>query len=203
MIAVQSTIPGYKLNEYLVVLTPNPDLRNRISAVRTEFNEKYSPPMPLTGKPHMALVRFVTWNMLEEKIISRLQHIAMGAAPFKIEFKDFGAYPTHSIFINVATKIRVQNLVKEMKSLQKLMKADADHDPLFIADPIIPVARKLVPWQFEKGWLEYSNRHFSAKMIVESMLLLRRPFGGKNYMIVQRLEFKNMPVSITQGELFV
>lgn len=199
---VQTLMPGYRLNEYLLVLSPNEELRNKISGIRKEFNEKYKPSMPLTGKPHMALVRFVTWNMLEEKLVNRFQHIAMGSTPFKIELKDFASFPSHSIYINVATKIPVQNLIRELRSVQKLMKADPEHDPQFIAEPFIPVARKLVPWQYEKGWLEFSHRHFNAKMIADAMLLLKRPFGEKAYQVVQRFEFMNMPVSTRQGELF-
>ena len=200
MIKVQTAMPGYRMNEYLLVLSPNEELRNRISAVRSAFNEAYEPSMPLSGKPHLALVRFVAWSMLEEKLVNRFQHIAMGFVPFKVELRDFGSFPSHTIYINVATKLPVQQLIRELKSVQKLMKADPD--PHFIAEPFIPVARKLLPWQYEKGWLEYSHKHFSAKMIADGMLLLKRPAGEKAYRVVQRFEFMNMPVATRQGELF-
>ena len=200
MIKVQTAMPGYRMNEYLLVLSPNEELRNRISAVRSAFNEAYEPSMPLSGKPHLALVRFVAWSMLEEKLVNRFQHIAMGFVPFKVELRDFGSFPSHTIYINVATKLPVQQLIRELKSVQKLMKADPD--PHFIAEPFIPVARKLLPWQYEKGWLEYSHKHFSAKMIADGMLLLKRPAGERAYRVVQRFEFMNMPVATTQGELF-
>ena len=199
---IYSTMPGYRLNDYLLVISPNDELRNRINTIRKNFNQKYRPAMPLTGKPHMALVHFVTWSMMEEKLVSRFQHIAMGITPFKIELKDYASFPSHTIYINVGTKTPVQNLVKELKQAQKLMKADPDHDPHFIAEPFIPVARKLVPWQYEKGWLEYSHLHFSAKIIADGMLLLKRPLGDKAYQVVQRFEFMNMPVTTRQGELF-
>ena len=199
---IYSTMPGYRLNDYLLVIPPNEELRNRINTVRKVFNNKYAPSMPLTGKPHLALVHFVAWNMMEEKLVNRFHHIAMGMTPFKIELKDFASFPTHTIYINVATKMPVQNLVKEIRTAQKLMKADPDHDPHFIAEPFIPVARKLLPWQYEKGWLEYSHMHFSAKIIADGMLLLKRPLGEKNYQVVQRFEFMNLPVTTKQGELF-
>ena len=199
---IYSTMPGYRLKDYLMVIPPNEELRNRINSVRKGFNDKYAPSMPLTGKPHLALVHFVAWNMMEEKLVNRFHHIAMGMTPFKIELKDFASFPTHTIYINVTTKIPVQNLVKELRTAQKLMKADPDHDPHFIAEPFIPVARKLLPWQYEKGWLEYSHLHFSAKIIADGMLLLKRPLGEKNYQVVQRFEFMNLPVTTKQGELF-
>jgi 2'-5' RNA ligase len=202
MKTIHSTMPGYKLIDYLLVIPPNDDLRNRIINIRKQFNEKYQPSMPLTGKPHLALVHFVTWSMMEEKLINRLHHIGMGVTPFKIEIKDFGSFPTHTIYLNVATKIPVQNLVKEIRTAQKLMKADPEHEPHFIAEPFVPIARKLLPWQYEKGWLEYSHMHFSAKIIADGMLLLKRPLGEKSYQVVQRFDFMNMPVTTRQGELF-
>lgn len=197
-----TAMPGYRLNEYLLVISPNEELRNRITSARKEFNDKFHPSMPLTGKPHMALVRFVTWSMLEEKISNKFRHIAMGITPFKIEIKNYGSFPSHTIFLNVNTREPVQQLIRELRTTQKLMKADPDHDPLFMTEPFIPIARKLLPWQFEKGWLEYSHKHFSAKMIADGMLLLKRPLGDKSYQVVQRFEFQNMPVSTKQGELF-
>lgn len=196
------SMPGYRLNDYLLVITPNDDLRSRISGVRKEFNEKYKPLMPLSGRPHMALVHFVTYSMMEEKVVNRFHHMAMGMTPFKIELKDFASFPTHTIYINVATKVPVQNLVKEIRSAQKLMKADPEHEPHFITEPFIAVARKLLPWQYEQGWLEYSHLHFSARIMADSMLLLRRPLGEKAYQVVQRFDFQNMPVTTRQGELF-
>jgi len=197
-----TAMPGYRLNEYLLVISLNEDLRNRINDLRKAFNEKYQPALPMGGKPHVALVRFVTWNMLEEKIVNRLLHIAMGIMPFRMELKDFGSFPTHSIFIQVATKVPVHELLRQIRSMQKLMKADPDHDPLFMTDPFIPIARKLAPWQYEKGWLEFSHRHFTAKLIADGLLLLKRPLGGRSYQVVQRFDFMNMPVTTVQGELF-
>jgi 2'-5' RNA ligase len=196
-------MPGYRLNEYLLVISPNEDLRNRIMEIKKEFSDTYKAPLAVGTKPHITLAKFVTWNMMEEKVVTNFRHIAMGACPFKIELKDFGSYPSHTIYINVATKLPVQELSKQLRSVQRLMKAHPDHDPHFISDPHLTIARKLKPWQYEKGWLEYSHRHFSAKIVADSMLLLKRPFDEKRgYQIVERFEFLNMPVATKQGELF-
>jgi hypothetical protein len=66
----------------------------------------------------------------------------------------------------------------------------------------VTIARKLEPWQYEKGWIEYSNKSFAGRFIADSMILLRRPAGESRYQPVRRFEFQNMPVTIKQGELF-
>ena len=40
-------IPGYSYNEYLLVLNPHEDLRNKIMQVKKEFYEKYKAPAAL------------------------------------------------------------------------------------------------------------------------------------------------------------
>ena len=203
---INNIIPGYRLCEFLLVLNPHEELRNRIITIKKEFHEKYrsngASKALATGKPQLALVKFETMEMMEERIVNRLKTIAMGYHPFKIELKDFGSYPSHTIFINVVSKIPIQNLVKQIKEAQRLMKLDKDHKPHFIEDPQITVARKLVPWQFEQAWLEYSHKHFTGRFIADGMLLLKRREGQTSWQIVQRLEFMNLPVTTRQGALF-
>ena len=203
MKTIVNTIPGYRVYEYLLVLSPHEELWNKIVKVKEEFAEKYQSDHARWGKPHLTLVNFVQYNMMEERIISRLKTIAMGYPPFKVELKDFGSFPSHTIYINVVSKVPVQNLIKEIRGEgQRLMKLNDDNKPHFIMEPHLTIARKLQPWQYEKGWLEYSNKHFTGRFIADSMLLLKRPVGEMKYQIAERFQFQNLPVTTKQGELF-
>jgi 2'-5' RNA ligase len=126
----------------------------------------------------------------------------MGYCPFKVELKDFGSFPSHTIFINVTSKLPIRGLVNEIKDIQRLMKLDKEHKPHFIDEPYIPIARKLLPWQYEKGWLEYSNKSFTGRFIADAMLLLKRREGEMAWQISERFVFQNLPVTIRQGQLF-
>jgi len=208
MKTIINTIPGYRVYEYLLVLSLHEDLRNRIMKVKEEFAEKYKIENGRMGQPQLGLVTFTQYAMMEERIINRLQKIAMSYPPFKVELKDFGSFPSHTIYINVTSKLPVQGLVKEIRTeAQRLMKLNDDNKPHFILEPHLTIARKLQPWQYEKGWLEYSHKHFTGKFIADSMVLLKRPVDESEgnrmkYHIVQRFEFKNMPVTTKQGDLF-
>lgn len=201
-LSIQS-IPGCRINEYQLVLNPHEELRNKIMKIKNELSETYHNNMALGSKPHIALVRFTQLEMMEERIVNRLKVIGMGFSPFKVELKDYGSFPSHTIFINVTTKVPVQNLVREIKEAQRLMKPDNEHKPHFIEEPFIVIGRKLVPWQYEKGWLEYSHRHFTGRFIADKMLLLKRRLGDRSWQIAQRFDFMNLPVTTKQGELFV
>jgi len=189
-------------NEYLLILNPHEELRGKIQQVKKEFYDAYQAPTALGGKPHVTLVRFTQLALMEERIVQRLRTIAMGYCPFKVELKDFGSFPSHTLFINVTSKLPIRGLVNEIKDIQRLMKPDKEHKPHFIDEPYIPIARKLLPWQYEKGWLEYSNKSFTGRFIADAMLLLKRREGEMAWQISERFVFQNLPVTIRQGQLF-
>jgi len=202
------TIPGYRVYEYLLVLSPHEELWNRIMKVKENFAAEYKSDFARWGKPQITLVNFLQYEMMEERILNRLRTVAMGYPPFKVELKDYGSFPSHTIYINVTSKLPIQNLVKEIRTDgQRLMKLNDDNKPHFIMEPHLTIGRKLKPWQYEKGWLEYSNSHFTGRFIANTMTLLKRPVGESDsyrmkYHVAQKFEFKNLPVTTKQGELF-
>jgi 2'-5' RNA ligase len=198
------TMPGYRVYEYLLVLNPHEELRNRIMQVKKEFYDVYKASTAIGGKPHVALVNFLQYEMMEERLVNRLKTIAMAYYPIKVELKDYGSFPSHTIYINITSKMPIQNLVKEIRSqAQRLMKLNDDNKPHFIMEPHLTIARKLKPWQYEKGWLEYSNKHFTGRFIADGMLLLKRPAGEMKYQVVGWFGFENLPVATKQGDLFM
>ena len=204
-------IPGYQYNEYILILKPNKDLLDKIIGVKNEFNDKYKITKAIHSQPQITLVNFIQFGMMEERLVNRLKIIAMGYHAFTVELKNFGSFPSHTIYINIASQLQIQNLEKVLRQAQQLMTINKDNKPHFINNPNLAIARKLLPWQFEKGWLEYSQRHFTGRFIADSMVLLKRPLealpGGQHttgkYSVVQRFEFQNLPVNTRQGELFV
>jgi 2'-5' RNA ligase len=200
---LSNTMPGYKINEYLLVLNPHEALRDKIMETRKYVYDTYKNSAAVYSKPHITLVSFVQYQMMEEKLINRFQVIAMGCPPVKIELKDYGSFPSHTIYINVTSKLPVEHLVKSIRTeAQRLMKLNSDNKPHFILHPYVTIARKLEPWQFEKAWAEFRALNFTGRFIADAMLLLKRPVGELNYTIVQRFDFKNLPVSTVQGDLF-
>ena len=200
-------MPGYRLYEYLLVLSSHEELWNRIMKTKEEFSDKYKSDHAKWGKPHITLVNFMQYEMMEERIVNRLRMVAMGSPAFKVELKDFGSFPSQTIYINVTSKLPVQNLVKQIRTeSQKLMKINDDNKPHFIMEPHLTIARKLKPWQYEKGWLEYSNKHFTGRFIADSMTLLKRQVVidevKKKYVVREKFVFQNLPVATKQGELF-
>jgi 2'-5' RNA ligase len=196
-------IPGYRVYEYQLVIQPHEELCNQIQSIKKEFADKYKAPFAFHTKPQLPLINFLAYQMTQERIVNRIGTIAMGITPFKVELDGFGAFPSHTIYANVRTKVPVKELVKELKSAQQLMTLSKDNKPHFIEESHLTICRKLKPWQFEQGWLEYSHRHFTGRFIADSMILLKRPAGEKSYQPIMRFEFQALAVNTKQGNLFM
>ena len=196
-------LPGYRLHEYLLVITPPEELSDRILSLRQGFAEKFDAPSALRGRPQIVLAVFSQREMMEEKILSKLRTVAMSYPSFRVELKDFGSFPTHTLFINVGTKVAIQGLVKEIRSAgQRIMKADNDHKPYFITEPHLSIARNLKPLQYDQAWPEFRQKHFSARFVAYGMNILKKEEGGGPFRLLERMEFRNLPLRTRQGELF-
>ena len=203
MKTIVNTIPGYRSYDYMLVLNMPEELRKRIMKIKDEFGETYKSDLVRYNKPFITLVNFRQYEMMEERIVNRLRIIAMANPAFKVELKDFGSFPSHTIYINVLSKLPIQQLVKTIRTdTQRLMKLNEEHKPHFILEPYITIARKLQPWQYEKGWLDYSHRHFTGRFIAENMTLLKKAKDEVKYSLVKQFAFQNLPVLTRQGELF-
>jgi 2'-5' RNA ligase len=196
------TIPGYHINEYMLVLSPHEELRNKIMQLKKEFFDAFKSPFSVWSKPYIPLITFMQYGMLEERILGRLKTVAKAYHPFKIELKDFGSLPAHTIFINITSRQPIRKLVMEIKGFQQLMKTDNENKPYFSEEPHISIARKLSTWEYEKAWPEYSVKTFTGRFLADRMLLLKRSAGEKTYQLFQELEFQNQGISASQGKLF-
>jgi len=201
MKSIVQSIPGYRINEYMIVLSLPEDLQQKIGQVKKEFADTYKT-ISGGGKSHVMLASFTQYAMLEEKLMTRLNAVAMGFRPFKVELKDYTSLPSHAIYINVTTREPLKNLQRELKDFQQLMKLNKDTRPHFPDDTNILIARKLVPWQYEKSWQAFSNRSFTGRFIADNMLVLKRRQGEKAWQIMKKMDFMNLPVTTRQGELF-
>ena len=196
-------LPGYQVNEYKLVLVPHEDLSLKIMEVRDRFNKKIKTEQPITSLPEVLLAGFKILKQNELRLINRLKIISMGLPLIKVEVKNYGSFPSHTIFLNVTSKLPIGNLVKKIRTdAQMLMKLDNDNKPHFPTDSYITIARKLLPWQYEKAWLELKDKNFTGRFIASRMLLLKRKEGEFKYKPVENFQFENLPIETKQGELF-
>ena len=188
--------------EYLLVLQPHQALWDEITSIKTKFKADYRFEDVKIGLPHITLAMFKQFQSTENRIVQLLRNNARTVSPFKVELKDFGSFPSHTIYINIVSKLPIMNAVKKLRqNAQKFMKMDKDNKPYFITEPHLTIARKLQPWQYEKGWMEYEKANFHGRFIADHALLLRRK-NGETYRPVDKFRFEGIKEEITQANLF-
>ncbi len=194
-------MPGFRHNEYMLVLDLPETLRHKIENARKGMVEKFKIDQPKTGRPHISLARFIVPQMLEEKTLYRMQVIAMGQSPFRIDLKNYAGYPMHSVCIPLENQQPVLQLIEKLKESRQLMKTGGT-DPYFLTDPTIPLLAKLDKKIYLEIMKEYEQRSFTGRFVADSILILKRRVGEKKYQIARRFEFQSLQVEARQGLLF-
>lgn len=195
-------VSSYATAEYRLVIEPPEPMRESLGKVKKYFAETYDCSSAAIGKPNITLLRFEQYEMIEQRIVRRMQLLASEHASFLVALNGFGSFPSHTIFFSITAQTQLAALIRSFRPIRQLLKIDKERKPHYINEPYITLATKLLPWQYEKGWLEMSNTHFSGKFIAEQLVLLRKKQGEKRYEVVRKFLLKNEKVNTVQGALF-
>lgn len=194
-------MPGYHNSEYLLIISPNRVLEEKIQRLKKDIFLQGDPDFLLNKRPVIRLAQFFCIEMLEERLIRRLREIAMGFAPFTIQLGNYESFPSHTILIPALSKNPIKELVKEFKKAKPLIKSNIQ-TPHFYDDFYIPLMMKLPSGRYEQIWNKLKSRQFSGKFLTDAVLLLRKESGSSRYSIAARLDLSYAPITAIQGSLF-
>jgi hypothetical protein len=196
------TLPGHEVSEYLLVLRPHSALAEQVEQIRVNFNKKFAIEYQL-GAPQLAIANFFQYRMAQQRLQHHLRAVAKSLSPILVELKDFESLPTHSIFIGIATRTVLQNAIKTIRSsTQQHLLLNKQNKPHFMLEPQLPIAIKLLPWQYEKGWLEMQHQSFSGRFVADALWLLQRPLQGKGWRLVEKFALLSQQQTGVQSTLF-
>lgn len=173
----QPTPEKWQIQEYLLVIKISEGLSNKLIQIKQSFATKFLNESAIKIRPQILILSFSLAESNETNLIHRMRTVIKMHAPFSIELNGYGSFPTHTIYVNVVAKQKILQLVKTLRQLQKWMKADKNKQPYFIVAPYITIACKLLSWQYEKAWNELRYANFSAMLMAEQLVLLKRKPG--------------------------
>ena len=194
-------MPGYRINEYRLVIPIAAALQQSISKISNALHEKYKVKPVYEPSTSLTIAKCFAFGQNEPRLLEGLQAVAMHQRPFKIEMKGFSAYPSHSIYINVETKSPFVEMVKALKRIKWLMNIP-DYEPHFFTEPNVLIAQKLKPMQFINMWMECEHSMFTGRFVANELLLLKRNSESEHFEISQKWEFMSLPTEVKQGVLF-
>jgi len=191
---------SYPTAEYQLALYPHQDLFDQILFTKEEFCGKYNLPFYRT-KPQITLVRFKAWEMAEPKIMSLLKGICSSFPPLKIDIRDYGSFPSHSIFLKIQTQEPIKQIQVSLRALKRLTKVP-DQQPHFLNEPFIALAFKIPSAVYDKAWPEYEHKPFSGHFIADSISITKKKENGLGYRLLQKLPFLSQQTASIQAGLF-
>ena len=194
-------LPGHRICEYRLIVPLSEALQQTVMQVRKDLHDRYRIPIPFELKPSLTILHCHAYEGMEARLIERMQQVATRNSSFKVELQNFAAYPSHTIYIHVATRSPFNDLAKELKVVKSLTKVP-DHDPHFINEPHLLIGQRLKPFQFTRMWMDCEHTEFTGRFIANSMVLMKRSATGTNYEELRRFEFASLADSIKQGSLF-
>ena len=160
-------------NKYLLVLKPTEQVVEKINELRTSIHAKFKTEIFPLSFPYVRLISFTGLKENENDLINHLVKIVRQLSPVQLILKDFGNFPTHTLYINIASKVSLIDRINFIKKEGKLSSFTVEQ-PQYVDDFYIPAAIKLKPWQFEKLSVEYNQLNFSASCIINEIQLLTR-----------------------------
>ncbi len=186
------------VNEYLLIIQPDASVAEKINNLKKDFADKYECSQAVYSKPHITLIKFIQLQMNEPRIIRVINEIITRFDAIQIKINGFASFPAHTIYVNIETKNDIITLVKLLKPIQAFLKIDNEHKPHYITEPHLTIARKLLPWQYEKGWLEYSHTSLVTGFRANEVVLLRRNFEGGKYVTAAMFQLMGKTQNIAE-----
>ena len=190
----------YSIAKYQLILKPHEDLSDQIALLKREFTKNYNVPT-YKSSPNLTLVKFSLAEVAEQRLINQLRSIALRLPSFKLELRDFGSLPSHTIYIKVESQEPIKEIQLALRDIKALTNIP-DHKPHFLNDPFFSLAFKLPSIIYDKAWLEYSQRPFAGSFIANRLLLLKKGESDHSYKVQEELFFGNKRVSVKQAGLF-
>ena len=189
-------------NQYLLVLKPATQVVEKINELRNLIHEDFKTEIFPLSFPYVRLISFTGLKENEQHLINHLVKIGRQLSPVQLILKDFGNFPTHTLFINVASKVSLIDRINFIKKEGKLSSFTIEQ-PQYIDDFYIPVAIKLKPWQFETLSVESYHLNFSASCIINEIQLLIREQNTGRLRCISKFPLQNLIKNTSQqGLLF-
>src|SRR5580698_8721986 len=116
-----SIMPLYPSSEYMLVLSPDEHLQERIGKIKQVIQTTVHAASEKTGtrltggKSNILLARWQAWDMQEERLLQRLHVLSMEQYPFQVHLENFNGFPSHTMYIPVTSREPILRLVARVR----------------------------------------------------------------------------------------
>jgi len=172
--------------EYLLVVYPLGDLRDRLLEEQQQFSVYYGLDHMDRGrprsfletmarnKPHITLAAFRAGEEVEDTLIRWIQRICNQQKHFEVALNNYSGIPPHTIYLRVQDPQPLRELMTQLRAIDDFVRPSG-WPPVNINNrPYLSIAGGLTERVYNKAMPDYSRKTFHGIFRVDELVLLKR-----------------------------
>jgi len=180
-------------NLYFIALIPRRELRERITAIKHDFANRFNSKTALKVYPHITLkAPFKLAANAHSELMKWFTDLHVLQQSFTIQLKNFGAFNNKKnpvIFVHPETLNGLIALQKQLiASFASFFPSDIHQVDINFSPHITVAYRDLTPEMFTKAWSEYRHKQFNAAFEVDAVYLLQHDSKKWNIIATHNLK---------------
>jgi 2'-5' RNA ligase len=177
--------------EYLLVVYPLGDLRDRLLEEQQQFSVYYGLDRMDSGrsgsflatmarnKPHITLAAFRAGEEVEDTLIRWIQRICNQQKHFEVALNNYSGIPPHTIYLRVQDPQPFLELMVQLRAIDDFVRPSGwskpSDEPFSLKNrPYLSIAGGLTERVYNKAMPDYSRKTFHGIFRVDELVLLKR-----------------------------
>ncbi len=162
------------MNEYLLVIRPDDEVYNKVTAEKQNFYDQYRQKVSVKTRPHITVASFAAREEMEETLIRWVQRVSSQQKSFQVALNNYSGFPEHTIYLRVQDHQPFKQLATQLKVIDSYIRSNGCPAVTLINRPHLSIARRLPPDVYEKALIDYSQKTFCESFTAHELVLLRR-----------------------------
>ncbi len=173
-IGTARTERGAARAEYLLVIYPDGDLRDKLMVEQQQFSADYGLQMTVRNKPHITVAVFQAGEVMEDTLIRWIQRICHGYSSFDLTLNNYSGFPPHTIYLRVQDPHPFRQLMQQLRAIDEFIRSSGCPPVNLVTKPFLSIAGGLTEQVYNKAMPDYSRKDFHDSFRVEELVLLKR-----------------------------
>lgn len=175
-----SGMPGYRVNQYRLIMLPQESMAQKILQLRRAAANYFPEAKVLMNRPYIGLADFMQYEMMEERLQYRLRCIAMEQQAFRLRIQGWELTAQQSLTLHLPDAEPIMQLVAQIRfEARRLMKLNDQVKPHFAQRPSLPIIHQIPEQLLGAVEKRYARKKIEGSLTADAMLLLKRPQTGE------------------------
>ncbi|HEY6902026.1 MAG TPA: 2'-5' RNA ligase family protein [Puia sp.] len=172
--AYQPSAADSRRAEYLLVIYPYGEVKDKLLEEQEQFSTDYGLPAAVRNKPHITVAAFQAGEPMEDTLIRWIQRICNRYRSFDVSLNNYSGFPPHTIYLRVQDPQPFRELMQQLRAIDDFIRSSGCPPVNLINRPYLSIAGGLTEQVYNKAMPEYSRRTFHDTFHVEELVLLKR-----------------------------